>query len=232
MNEIQELNVELPKIKLWNGKRVVTFKDIDEVHQRAKGTASRNFKANKKHFIENIDYFLITREDFNGRNSSNDENVNIGNIPPKGLTLITESGYLMIVKSFTDDLSWSVQRQLVNGYFKVQEQPQPQLPNDDGTERIFASWGSPILLPPPPKETWYERNKTKIKGICGYYGWNRKFLYHKILTELGTMFDLNEAKRTYVRENGFVPYYATDIIEYFPQLQEQADRYINYLLEE
>lgn len=223
MNEIQELNVELPKIKLWNGKRVVTFRDIDEAHQRTSGTARRNFNKNKKHFIDGVDY--IVRNSYEAKNEYEI-------IAPNGLTLITESGYLMIVKSFTDDLSWSVQRQLVNGYFKVQEQPHPQLPNNDGTERIFASWGSPILLPPPPKETWYERNKTKIKGICGYYGWNRKFLYHKILTELGTMFDLNEAKRTYVRENGFVPYYATDIIEYFPQLQEQADRYINYLLEE
>lgn len=30
------------------------------------------------------------------------------NIPPKGTTLITESGYLLLVKSFTDDLAWKV----------------------------------------------------------------------------------------------------------------------------
>ena len=34
---------------------------------------------------------------------------------------MTETGYLMIVKSFTDDLAWSVQRQLVNTYFKAKE---------------------------------------------------------------------------------------------------------------
>lgn len=224
MNELQELNAELPKVKLWNGQRVVTFKDINEVHQRTKGTARRNFNTNKKHFIDGVDY--IVRNSYEAKQEYNIT-------APNGLTLLTESGYLMIVKSFTDDLSWEVQRRLVNNYFQKQvQQPKYQLPNDEETERIFARWSSPTLLPPPPKETWYERNKTKIKGICGYYGWNRKFLYHKILTELGTMFDLNEAKRTYVRENGFAPYYATDIIEYFPQLQEQADRYINYLLED
>lgn len=45
------------------------------------------------------------------------------------LTLITESGYLMLVKSFTDDLSWQIQRQLVKLYFRVKElaqQPAPQ----------------------------------------------------------------------------------------------------------
>ena len=31
-------------------------------------------------------------------------------IPPKGLTVLTEMGYLMLVKSFTDDLAWKVQR--------------------------------------------------------------------------------------------------------------------------
>ena len=42
-------------------------------------------------------------------------------IPNRGLTLITETGYMMLVKSFSDDLSWEVQRQLVNSYFTVQE---------------------------------------------------------------------------------------------------------------
>ncbi|OSM07623.1 hypothetical protein MAIT1_05002 [Magnetofaba australis IT-1] len=31
--------------------------------------------------------------------------------------LLTQSGYLMLVKSFTDDLAWRVQRELVNRYF-------------------------------------------------------------------------------------------------------------------
>lgn len=34
---------------------------------------------------------------------------------------MTEQGYLMLVKPFSDDLSWEVQRQLVNGYFKVRK---------------------------------------------------------------------------------------------------------------
>ena len=38
-----------------------------------------------------------------------------------GTTLITESGYLMLVKSFTDDLAWKVQRELVNTYFRVKD---------------------------------------------------------------------------------------------------------------
>lgn len=36
---------------------------------------------------------------------------------PKGY-LLTESGYLTLVKSLTDDLAWKVQRDLVKGYFQ------------------------------------------------------------------------------------------------------------------
>ena len=39
----------------------------------------------------------------------------------KEIVLFTESGYLMLVKTFTDDLSWDIQRQLVKGYFKLKE---------------------------------------------------------------------------------------------------------------
>ena len=102
-------------IKEYEGKRIVTFKDIDMCHKRPEGTARRNFNTNKEHFIEGEDYFV--------RNSY-EAKKEFGIAAPNGLTLITESGYYMLVKSFTDDLSWDVQRQLVNSYFKV-ERPQP-----------------------------------------------------------------------------------------------------------
>lgn len=41
------------------------------------------------------------------------------------VTLLTESGYLMLAKSFTDDLAWKVQRELVNNYFRAKA-PEPE----------------------------------------------------------------------------------------------------------
>lgn len=58
MNTVSICNMDV-QIKEYNGQRVVTFKDIDKVHQRPTGTAKRNFSANKKHFIEGEDYFKI-----------------------------------------------------------------------------------------------------------------------------------------------------------------------------
>ena len=115
MNTITINGYELP-VKDYNEQRVVTFKDIDLVHGRPEGTASRNFRANRNHFIENEDYFKITPDEFRrtiGEMDSRQQN---------DVTLLTESGYLMLVKSFTDDLAWRVQRQLVNSYFRLKKQ--------------------------------------------------------------------------------------------------------------
>lgn len=92
----------------YRGIRVVTLGMMDVVHQRADGTARRNFNENKSRLIEGEDYFV--------RNSS--EARELGYVAPNGLTLLTETGYSMLVKSFTDDLAWEVQRQLVRFYFK------------------------------------------------------------------------------------------------------------------
>ena len=108
-------------VKEFNGQRVVTFKDIDMLHERIEGTADRNFRENKKHFIENEDYFVLKK------NQNNE--IRGLEIPNRGITLLTESGYLMLVKSLQDDLAWQVQRELVNNYFRVKSNFNNQLPS-------------------------------------------------------------------------------------------------------
>lgn len=112
MEEIVKINNNDLQVKMWNGQRVVTLSDIDKVHSRPSGTARRNFNENKKHLILNEDY--IVRNSYEAKQEYNIT-------APNGLTLFTESGYLLLVKSFTDDLAWSVQRDLVNTYFKLKE---------------------------------------------------------------------------------------------------------------
>lgn len=56
MNEIIVINNHELKAKEFNGQRVVTFKDIDTVHERPDGTARKRFSDNRKHFIEGEDY--------------------------------------------------------------------------------------------------------------------------------------------------------------------------------
>ena len=121
-------NVPL-KIKEYKGHRVVTFRDIDTVHNRPEGTARKRFNDNRDHFIEGEDFFKVKCSEvrpFFGQTLPNGFN------PKADIILITENGYLMLVKSLTDDLAWEVQRQLVNTYFKVKETgiPYAKIRND------------------------------------------------------------------------------------------------------
>ena len=96
------------------GHRVVTLGMIDTVHGRPKGTARKRFNDNKARFVEKEDYFEVTQ-------ASEIRTLGLGRpdgSTPDKVILLTETGYLMLVKSFTDDLAWKVQRQLVNAYFR------------------------------------------------------------------------------------------------------------------
>ena len=116
MSSLVKINNQNLEVKEFDGQRVVTFKDIDTLHERVEGTAGRNFRENKERFIENVDFFFVKPADIQNNEIRRSE------INNSGTYLITESGYLMLVKSFTDDLAWKVQRQLVNTYFRAKEQ--------------------------------------------------------------------------------------------------------------
>lgn len=115
MQELATINNTEILVKELSGQRVVTFKEIDAVHGRPDGTARKRFNDNREHFIEGEDFFVLNQPS---------EIRTLGIQRPQGgtpesVTLITESGYLMLVKSFTDDLAWKVQRELVKGYFRA-----------------------------------------------------------------------------------------------------------------
>ncbi|HAO32906.1 MAG TPA: ORF6N domain-containing protein [Candidatus Competibacter sp.] len=126
--------VEIPYLT-HNDQPVLTFALIDKVHNRVEGTARKRFSDNRKRFIEKEDFYELDFESLSVFRTEFPEAVG-ANAP--GLTLITESGYLMLVKSFTDDLSWQIQRQLVKLYFRVKEiahaAPKPGIPDEQWRE--------------------------------------------------------------------------------------------------
>lgn len=134
------INKQTLQVKQYNGQNVVTFKDIDLCHERPEGTAKRNFNANKRHFIEGTDYFKVCADEIRTHKI-----MDISAKTREDVTLITESGYYMIVKSFTDELSWVVQRELVNTYFKYKEEPAALVPQKP-YEYFDKTWkGEPVL---------------------------------------------------------------------------------------
>lgn len=216
MSDVMTVENTEMQIREYNGQRVVTFKDIDRVHKNKAGAARRNFNRNKKRFMQGVDFFILTKE------FSNESNCPIRNIsiPNRGITVLTETGYLMIVKSFTDDLSWSVQRQLVNNYFekRVAQNVVNELPDIKKYD-----------LKVPINPDWYERNRGRLRRICERKDVTHKTLYRFILKILGEKYDLDEANIIFAREVGHYPKYAIDIVSYFRELGEMADDILDKL---
>lgn len=148
------INGNYMAIKEYNLQRVVTFKDIDTVHGRPEGTARRNFNQNKQRFIEGVDFFKITPNEFRTAFGNMDKR------QQNDVTLITESGYLMLVKSFTDDLSWTVQRELVNIYFKTRTEQLPTAPMLKAMEKRLEALEQLALLSTGAMQ------QTDIDGDC------------------------------------------------------------------
>ena len=205
MNEVITIENTEMQIREYNGQRVVTFKDIDTVHENKSGTARRNFNRNKKHFIEGEDYFSLTKK------NSNETNSYIRNItvPNKGITLLTESGYLMIVKSLNGDIAWKVQRQLVNSYFKVKQE-------------IPERKTYPLLV----EDRWLAEMEPNFEYLCKAYKLTRRGLYHKILLDIGKSYNVDDYKILYKYEKGYESRFVMEVVSYFAELREEAEKTI------
>jgi phosphoglycolate phosphatase-like HAD superfamily hydrolase len=115
--------------KEYQGQRVVTFRDIDAVHQRPEGTAGRNFREHHHYFVCGEDFFRVAGDELSRLKQA----TNFVGSNAKELILITESGYLILAKSFIDDLAWQVQRMLVKSYFRAKGQAEEKQLSPPGT---------------------------------------------------------------------------------------------------
>lgn len=208
MNELTIINNTRVLVKEFSGQRVITFKDIDAVHGRPDGTARKRFNDNREHFIEGEDFFKVKCSEvrpFFGQTPPNGFN------PDADITLITESGYLMLVKSFTDDLAWKVQRELVKGYFRAKSSdPQfaslsPQLQALIGIEmrqqeqerrmdelsgrfepheKRMDNLAAAWSAPLASGDNWQESANRAINAIVQHFGLNHQKFRHDIYEEL------------------------------------------------
>lgn len=212
-------------IREYNGQRVVTMKDIDRVHGKKTDTAKKAFQKHKQHFILGEDYFKMTRKELGERYSPNEK---IKGNPNLTTYLLTESGYLMIVKTFTDDLSWQVQRQLVNTYFKAIEPIHSEVLQAEPMELpIHRTSNTPV----PRNPSFYMRNRRKLNKLCDISGATLPFVYHHLLMRVGEEYDMSAAEKIYENEKGHKPIYPMDIIDYFPELGRFAEEFLDGLIE-
>lgn len=115
-NRIAINGIEI-ETKEYKGQRVITAWDISDIHKKDVAQINRQFKRNRKRFVENSDFFEITKDEFlkcqfgTLKKISNNQDNNI--------QLYTESGYLKIVRTFRDNFSWGIYDMLIKSYFIV-----------------------------------------------------------------------------------------------------------------
>ena len=85
---------------------------VDAMHGRQDSTARKRFNENKERFIEGKHFHKISSKE-----ASVFRTLGIS-VSTQGFTVLTERGYLLLVKSFSDEKSWEVQEHLIDGYFR------------------------------------------------------------------------------------------------------------------
>lgn len=206
MNEMVTVEGTEMQIREYDGQRVVTFDDICAVHKCERKRLTKHFERKRKHFLKDEDYYELTRKELNDLTSPNSKI--IGN-PMIKAYLFTESGYLMIIKCLDDDLAWKVQRQLVNSYFKVQQE-------------IPERKTYPLLV----EDRWLAEMEPNFEYLCKEYKLTRKGLYHKILLDIGKSYNVDDYKILYKYEKGYESRFVMEVVSYFAELREEAEKTI------
>lgn len=155
------------------------------------------------------------------------------NVPNRGLTFINESGIYSLIfgsklesaKKFKRWVTYEVLPSLrkTGTYTVVAAQP-------SATSSIVVQPTSDIELP-KATNTWYLKNRKRIRELCDLMDIERKTLYHLILTEIGKTIDIEQSKSIYTRDHGSPPEFIMDVVGYFTKMQEIADEYLDRLLE-
>lgn len=241
MNSLVEINNVSLGIKEFANQRVVTFKDIDKVHGRPDGTARKAFNRNKKRLLEEKDYYLI-------KPNVHDTDISGINVPNRGITVLTESGYLLLVKVFDDDLAWEVQRKLVSSYFRYKKE------NIDSDVLTAFKTMAEILttmqqdintlkeqqttlqnrIPKKKFSSWTSKMFPKYQLLMDYFHIPRKELYHNLYIEFQNMYpdiDLHQEQDDYCYENGLDSCFTLDVIEHNRNLRMLFTAMVDSLLE-
>ncbi len=157
-------------IVVYRNEKVLTFGMIDKAHARKEDTAKKRFFENKKRFIEGKHYHMVQYAEAEALKPYGVE------VPPRGLTLITKRGYLLLVKSFTDDLAWEVQEQLVDFYF-------------ERTVQAISSSEAPEIT-----HVQYEKLIQKIGMIAGMLRWNSGTAKRHLTNKIRFDYNLNNLR--------------------------------------
>lgn len=138
--------------------------------------------------------------------------------------LVTKKGCEFIAHKLTGTKGTAFTARYINRFHDMEQAlQQEQAPFQLPSKKTYLLKNS---------QTWFQRNNWKMKMICDYFGWRRKFLYHKILHELSDIYKLELIEEVYISHYGYPPQYKTELLEFNKDLGHAAERYIDFIFAE
>jgi hypothetical protein len=125
---------------LYKGRPVITLRQMDELHGHSAGEAGHAFRRHRRKMALGKHYAIVKIADLKGVLSPLETvNLTVSKGDKGGykghIILLYRRGYLLLVKSFSDDLAWQVQEALVDAFERL-----------EAGELVQAT--QPALLPP------------------------------------------------------------------------------------
>ena len=130
-NRLVKINGNAIEQIVYKSQPVITLRMMDELHERKEGTARNAFFRHKEHLLENEDFFIVPYDEWRPAVKNINGGHDTGQRNP--MTFLSQTGYLLLVKSFNDSLAWKIQRELVSVYFQTR---QAQKSIDPLTEKL------------------------------------------------------------------------------------------------
>ena len=117
-NQLVKINGNAIEQIVYKKQPVITFKMMDELHQRPVNTAYKAFHRNKEKLTSDKHYFEVQYEEWSKISTIHETDSSKGHNKKIFLTL---KGYLLLVKTFNDDLAWKIQDEMVDVYFQTKK---------------------------------------------------------------------------------------------------------------
>ena len=112
-NNLVKINGNAIEQIIYKDQPVITFKMMDELHQRPVNTAYKAFHRNKEKLTSDKHYFEVPYDEWSKFLVIHEmENQKGGH--KSSMTFLTLKGYLLLVKTFTDNLAWKIQDEMVD----------------------------------------------------------------------------------------------------------------------
>lgn len=93
------------------------------------------------------------------------------------------------------------------------------------TRKLYQTSSTPI----PRNPSFYERNRRRMERLCKHENVPLSRLYYHILKRVGEEYDMEAAERIYEGERGVKPVYPMDMVNYFSDLSNLAEIYLDKL---